>query len=731
MSEISIRSIINSFNILLAAIFLNIPLSAWAISNLKNIPDNNLPTILKADQVDGSQKNQTISAKGNVEITKGPSKLIADEAIYDKKNKNITLQGDIVVNNLEIGKLKSDKAVIKDDFSNGNFENAAMIFKDGSYIKASKVEKVNPLSTIFFNPIYSFCPNDDISKDDKNIGKEKDFAVIQSHETKIDKKSGSIKSKHGVFKIYDIPILYTPYLSTPMSSRRRKTGFLFPSYTKNNKFGIGVRLPLYINIAEDKDLTLVPRIGLDGEKYLLTSEYRHLTSYGQYNLSLEAANNNIDSALNDNTIINRSNKNIRWIANGSGDFDLDHDKGFDFKINTMSDPNYLRDYQDNFLDHAISEINYDYIKNRDYFSIKSIRFQELENYEDRKQQQFVAPQINYELNIDPIFFKEKISIKNNLVAINRESGLQYNRYSLTPEILLPFNVLGNLIDIKFSVQNDLYLLDENYKYNEEHIKYKSTHINHRPKISLDWSLPLIKKTQKSTFLLEPIANFVSTRSTIDYEDLANEDSNNSELTFNNIFSDDHLSGYDRNENGQRFGYGVKSSLFNKFGEFSAGIGQSYRNNNEAQDVAIKGYSQSNKSNVVGQVSYKTKRNLSIYYSFHLNEANYRNDINEVSTNLNFDKISFSANYLLIRRSLQNEDKREQINFASSFKLYDRWNGQVSATKNIASGKILSKRLSLFRNGCCTNFGVYVVENSPENFNKAERTYGINLSFKNL
>ena len=117
MSEISIRSIINSFNILLAAIFLNIPLSAWAISNLKNIPDNNLPTILKADQVDGSQKNQTISAKGNVEITKGPSKLIADEAIYDKKNKNITLQGDIVVNNLEIGKLKSDKAVIKDDFS--------------------------------------------------------------------------------------------------------------------------------------------------------------------------------------------------------------------------------------------------------------------------------------------------------------------------------------------------------------------------------------------------------------------------------------------------------------------------------------------------------------------------------------------------------------------------------------------------------------------------------------
>lgn len=703
----------------------------WAITSVKDFIDKKSPTIIKANQVDGNQKEQILNAKGNVEITKGLTTLNADEIIYDKKNKNIKLYGNIIVKNLEVGEIKSSQVEIRDDFSSGLFKDVDMIFSDGSYIKANKVKKNSSYSTTFFNPFYSFCPNINIAKSNSIIDKEKNFAVIKSKETEIDKKNGFIKSKHGILKILEVPILYTPYLRTPLSSKKRESGFLFPNYNKDNKFRLGVKLPFYVNISPDKDLTITPKLSLDGNKYLITSVYRHLTDYGEYNLGFEIANNKLDNTINDNTIIKRSSKNNRWLITGDGNFDLDYNNGFSFKINTMSDSSYLRDYQNNYLSHATSEIKFDYIKDRDYFSIKTIRFQELENYNQKNQQQFVLPQIDHEISFAPLLFNEQISLKTNFVSINRESGLQYNRMSVTPQVSVPFNFYGNLINVNLLLQNDLYLLDQNYKYNEPHNKYKNEQINHRPKLAIDWSLPLIKKTKESTILIEPMINFVSTKSVLKYKDLANEDSNNSELTFSNIFSNDYLIGYDRNENGERFGYGFKSSLFNKYGEFSLGLGQSYRINNQDQDVLIKGYNYRNLSNIVGKAIYKDKSSFFASYSFQLNQVNYVNDVNEVSIGFDYKKIKLVGNYILMRRNFQNENKREQINLLSSLKISNKWIGNFSATKNFISGKVISKKIELIRNGCCTDFSIYAIENNPENFNKAERSYGVNFSFKNL
>jgi lipopolysaccharide assembly outer membrane protein LptD (OstA) len=52
-----------------------------------------------------------------------------------------------------------------------------------------------------------------------------------------------------------------------------------------------------------------------------------------------------------------------------------------------------------------------------------------------------------------------------------------------------------------------------------------------------------------------------------------EDSIDSELTFSNLFANDRISGYDRNESGQRISYGLKTSVFNQLGEFNFTAGQ--------------------------------------------------------------------------------------------------------------------------------------------------------------
>ncbi len=93
---------------------------------------------------------------------------------------------------------------------------------------------------------------------------------------------------------------------------------------------------------------------------------------------------------------------------------------------------------------------------------------------------------------------------------------------------------------------------------------------------MSWNFPLIKKSNRYSLVIEPKANFIVSSYEKDYNKIVNEDTNNIELTQNNLFLEDRFVGFDRNESGQRLNYGVNSKLFNKFGDFGFGIGQGYR-----------------------------------------------------------------------------------------------------------------------------------------------------------
>ena len=138
--------------------------------------------------------------------------------------------------------------------------------------------------------------------------------------------------------------------------------------------------------------------------------------------------------------------------------------------------------------------------------------------------------------------------------------------------------------------------------------------------------------------LEPIINFVMSDFRAKNSLIPLEDSVDSELTFSNLFVNDRISGYDRNESGRRVSYGFKSSFFNNLGEFDFTAGQAFIIKSIKQDVAIRGFAENNKSNIVGMASYRGKKYFSMSYSFQLDQANYRNDINQVVTNFNYKKL---------------------------------------------------------------------------------------------
>lgn len=692
--------------------------------------DNKLPTVLKAENIEADQEKKILIAKGNVEISKGIGTIIANEIVYDKINRKISALGDLKLKNIEVGFLLASQAQISDDFNSGSFSNGLLFFNDGSYLRSKKITKVSSDITSLYNSIFSFCPNEEIANDYNSAGQKRDFAVIASSQTTIDRTKERVKTKHGVFKIYGVPFFYVPYISTPLASKKRESGLLSPSYAKNSNFGLGVKLPYFFAINPQLDITSTPLFYFKNNQYVINNDIRHFTKFGRYNLSLEFANNNVNNTV-DTLIVERTKKNFRWQLEGKGKFDFTSDIGGGFNLNTISDRDYLRDYHFNYSAYTVSKVNIDYVKRRNFLSFNAVRFQELEKKELLRTAPFILPSIEGHFQIKPIFYKEQVGLGTNLTVLQREDGLQYRRLSLTPSLKLPYNVKGNLFEIIGRIQNDLYSLENNFKNIERNNNYSSMQSNYKSQFIFNWRLPMIKRAQKNTFMIEPMFSFISSNFKKDFKKLPNEDSNNGELSFSNIFLADRISGYDRNETGERVSYGGRASYFNKYGDFILFAGQSWRISNEEQDVAIRGFADNNKSNYVGQGIYKAKKYFNLSYLFQLNESSYNNEVNQVSSSLNFSRFSIASDYLLLKKTTYNPLKKEQISLNGSLNLKKQWKVKITAIHDMALNRTISRGITILRDGCCTNFGFSIAENNPSNLSKPQKTFNLNLSFKNL
>jgi len=84
---------------------------------------------------------------------------------------------------------------------------------------------------------------------------------------------------------YGVPLLYSPWLSFPLSDER-KTGFLYPNFGYSNSDGFDLSVPWYWNIAPNRDATLTPR-WIQERGVMLGAEYRFLGRRQRGQLDLE------------------------------------------------------------------------------------------------------------------------------------------------------------------------------------------------------------------------------------------------------------------------------------------------------------------------------------------------------------------------------------------------------------------------------------------------------------
>ena len=100
----------------------------------------------------------------------------------------------------------------------------------------------------------------------------------------INKNTGVGVARNATMRIGKIPFLYLPYFTFPVD-HRRKSGFLYPTFSRTSRSGFEISTPYYLNLAPNYDATLDPRY-YSSRGPMLAGEFRYLVpgSSGQLNV---------------------------------------------------------------------------------------------------------------------------------------------------------------------------------------------------------------------------------------------------------------------------------------------------------------------------------------------------------------------------------------------------------------------------------------------------------------
>jgi LPS-assembly protein len=225
-----------------------------------------------ADGFTGDLLNGYSVFTGHVDARMGDRELWADQITHDKADNTMNAVGQVRFRN-PIVMVQGDAGHYADDgalFTHAQFQ----FQKQPGYGSADKFVWTPDNVITVQNVIYTSCPP------------PRAVWRIRARQLKLDTAKGEGVGRGARLEIEGIPILYTPWISFPLSDAR-KSGFLFPEFSSSSPNGVTIVTPWYWNIAPNQDATFTPTIyalrGVDlGAQYRFLSESNSGTFNGNF-----------------------------------------------------------------------------------------------------------------------------------------------------------------------------------------------------------------------------------------------------------------------------------------------------------------------------------------------------------------------------------------------------------------------------------------------------------------
>jgi len=403
-------------------------------------------------------------------------------------------------------------------------------------------------------------------------------------------------------KYKDIPILYSPFFSFPLS-KDRHSGFLFPTIGSSGEGGTVISAPYYFNIAEDIDATLTPT-SFSGRGQMFEVELRHKTENSD--TEFEVANMDFDDVAGKNrhAYFFRDNRvfanNLKLKNNGRWEGTL---VSSNIDIGGTSDLTYFDDFGN-----TVSRVGRTHIKRQaeinrlDYGSFGFLNTSlNTTDYQLAKtgltEQYSVLPQARakfntYEKNKELKYnFDGEISIFSHTYD-HKADG---TRVSLYPSIEYPFKNPGWELRPKIGIKHRSYSLSKNSNNSISHTT---------PIISLRGKMIFDRMSTKNILqTLEPEMYFLYVPAS-NQDDIPIFDAGENDLRYS-LFSENKFYGEDRLNDARQLTLALSSSMIDTSSGnemLRATIGQIFYLDDRSVNLTNSETDKSSSSNIMGLVN---------------------------------------------------------------------------------------------------------------------------------
>ncbi len=525
-------------------------------SETNTLPKNQIPVNIDARTLSGFPDK--LIYQGDVNLTQGNKFLAADKLTYFKEEERVTAEGNVNFINGDVT-LYSDSIETQINNDQTTLQQSDYQFHGrGGRGNAERIYD-NGLDLYEFNSsTYSACPPQD------------NTWALDSTTLYLDKEADVGSAYNAVLKIKDVPVFYFPYVTYPLSDKR-KTGLLFPSYELSDTNGLTISQPLYINIAENMDATLTATY-MEERGTLLATEYRYLFDVGSGKIQAEY--------LSDDKIRNDDRYLYHW------DHSLSFAKNWSFNVNysAVSDDYYFSDIDTEYgtrSDNQLLQTAKLGYREQNWNSELEVRdFQILAGGDTPHK---VMPKVAFSA-YQPINWKSlQLDWYSEISKFDHSDNNVYNgtRIHLQPKLSLPlyYNSMFVNTELKYMLSFYQQTLPESNKedwysdLDESVSRYiPSFKINSGVNFERDFSM--FNSEYRQT--LVPQIQYLY----VPYQDQSNiglYDTTTMQQDYYGLFRDNRFSGYDRIADANQITFGVSSSFLNAQGQerMRFALGQNY------------------------------------------------------------------------------------------------------------------------------------------------------------
>jgi len=364
--------------------------------------------LLEADHASYDDKAKIITASGHVEIDYDGKILVADSVSYDQNADVVTADGHVALVEKDGSVAFADHVVLTDKMRDGVITGFGARLGGRGRLVAARAERREGNRTTARRVAYTPCQICD------KPGERTPVWQIRAERVEHDQEKHRIKFHDATLNFFDVPVLYTPYLTQPDPTVHYASGFLVPDFGSSSANGYFLSLPYYWSISRSRDVTIEPMLTTRGGEVLL----------GEYRQRWNAGGMWLQGSIAHNPNGGYSQQHTQYYTHlfGSGRAQLSNTWSFGYDVQVASYDTYLKRYNISQLDRLVSDLFFTGEEGRSRFMIAGYFFQGLRASDDNRSFPVPLPLIEYTYIPTQKLAGGRLRLDVNTVALTRQDG---------------------------------------------------------------------------------------------------------------------------------------------------------------------------------------------------------------------------------------------------------------------------------------------------------------------